>query len=135
MSISNGASPLESGAPRPQAQNQENPAAAANGGRHRRRILYGIFVLAAVAAGVFAYWLIFMWGIVYTDDARFAGHLVDVAPEINGRVIEVAVHEGQFIHKDAVIFRLDPAIAQAAMDRAEATLVSARASLASSDAL
>jgi membrane fusion protein (multidrug efflux system) len=91
--------------------------------------------LAAIAAGVFAYWLIFMWGIVYTDDARFAGHLVDVAPEINGRVIDVAVHEGQFIHKDAIIFRLDPAIAQAALDHAEASLVSAQASLASSNAL
>ncbi len=126
---------MEYGAARKQAQNQENPAPAANGGRRRKTILYGIYILAAVSAGVVAYWLIFMWGIVYTDDARFGGHLVDVAPEINGRVIDVAVHEGQFIRKDTIIFRLDPAIAQAALDHAEALLVSARAGLASSNAL
>ena len=40
-----------------------------------------------------------MRGIVYTDDARFSGHLVDIAPEINGRLIDVAVHEGTFVKK------------------------------------
>jgi hypothetical protein len=37
-----------------------------------------------IAAGVFGYWFFFMRGIVFTDDARFAGHLVDLAPEISG---------------------------------------------------
>ena len=50
----------------------------------------------------------------------FAGHLVDVAPEINGRLIDVAVHEGLFIRKGTVVFRLDPAIPQAVLDQAEA---------------
>jgi multidrug resistance efflux pump len=76
-----------------------------------------------------------MRGIVYSDDARFGGHLVDVAPEINGRLIEVAVREGQFIQKGAIVFRLDPAIPQAALNQAEASLVSAKATLASSEAL
>jgi membrane fusion protein (multidrug efflux system) len=76
-----------------------------------------------------------MRGIVFTDDARFAGHLVDIAPEINGRVIEVAVHEGLFIRTGTVVFRLDPAIPQATLNQAEASLVSARAALASSEAL
>jgi membrane fusion protein (multidrug efflux system) len=135
MSISNGQSPLEPRAPSAQSQSPEASSAAANGERRRKRILLGIYILAAIAAGVFAYWLIFMWGIVYTDDARFSGHLVDIAPEINGRVIEVAVHEGQFTRKDAVIFRLDPSMAQAALDHAEASLASAQAGLASSTAL
>jgi multidrug resistance efflux pump len=76
-----------------------------------------------------------MRGIVYSDDARFGGHLVDLAPEINGRLIEVAVREGQFIQKGAIVFRLDPAIPQAALNQAEASLVSAKATLASSEAL
>jgi len=114
---------------------QANGAPPPNGERRRRRILAGIGAVAAIGAGVLLYWLLFMRGIVYTDDARFAGHLVDVAPEVNGRVIEVAVHEGQFARRGALLFRLDPAIAQARLDQAEALLVSARANLASSVAI
>jgi len=112
-----------------------NGANGTNGERRRRGILYGLITVAVIAAGVFGYWFLFMRGIVYTDDARFAGHLVDLAPEINGRVISVDVHEGQFIRKGTLIFRLDPAIPQAAMNQAEAALVSAKAALASNEAL
>jgi multidrug resistance efflux pump len=84
---------------------------------------------------VFGYWFLFMRGIVFTDDARFAGHLVDIAPEINGRLIDVAVHEGLYTHKGTVVFRLDPAIPQAALNQAEAAQVSARANLGLSEAL
>jgi membrane fusion protein (multidrug efflux system) len=94
----------------------------------------GIGVLAVIAAGVFAYWFFFMRGIVFTDDARFGGHLVDLAPEINGTIVEVTVHEGQFARQGAVIFRLDPAILQAMLSQAEAALVSAKANPASSEA-
>jgi membrane fusion protein (multidrug efflux system) len=76
-----------------------------------------------------------MRGIVFTDDARISGHLVDVAPEISGRLISVAVHEGVFVRKGTVVFQLDPAIPQAALQQAEAALVSARASLRLSKAL
>jgi membrane fusion protein (multidrug efflux system) len=129
MSTSDGpSSPAPAGAG---AQPREN----ANGERRRKSIIIGAAVVAAIALAVFAYWLFFMWGIVYTDDARFSGHLVDLAPEVSGRMIDLTVHEGQFAHKGDVIFRLDPAIAQAALDRAEATLISAQAGAASSSAL
>jgi membrane fusion protein, multidrug efflux system len=102
--------------------------------RRSRKILLGVGIVAAIAIGVIAYWFFFMRGIVFTDDARFSGHLVDLAPEINGTIVEVAVHEGEFARKGAVIFRLDPAILQAALSQAEAALVSAKANLASSEA-
>jgi len=126
---------MDERAPSPVSLEQENSAAAGNGERRRKRILIGIATLAAIALGVLAYWFFFLRGIVFTDDARFSGHLVDIAPEINGRLVEVAVHEGQFVHKGDLIFRLDPEIPQAALDRAEANLVSARASAASSAAI
>ena len=91
--------------------------------------------MGAIAVFVLGYWLVFLRGIVFTDDARFAGHLVDVAPEINGRLTEVAVHEGQFVRKGTVVYRLDTSIPQAALNQSEAALVSAKAGLASSEAL
>lgn len=106
-----------------------------NGVRHRRRVLGGIGVLAAIAAAVFLYWLIFLRGFVYTDDARISGHLVDVAPEIGGRLIEVEVREGQFAQAGAVVFRLDPAIPEAALRQVQASLVAAQAGLVLNQAL
>jgi multidrug resistance efflux pump len=135
MSTAEKSSSSELRTPQEPTANHVNSRSGGNGGRHRQRILFGIGVVAAIAVGVSAYWFFFMRGIVYTDDARFAGHLVDIAPEISGRVIEVAVHEGLFIPKGTVVFRLDPAIPQAALDQAEASLVSAKAGLASSEAL
>ena len=130
-----GQSSLDSKTPQNTRALQEDSEPWANGARRRQRILLGIGVLALITAGLLGYWYLFMRGIVYSDDARFGGHLVDLAPEINGRLIEVAVREGQFIQKGAIVFRLDPAIPQAALNQAEASLVSAKATLASSEAL
>ena len=113
----------------------QNAAPNGNGERRRQRVTVGIAILAAIALGVFIYWFFFIRGIVYTDDARFSGHMVDLAPEINGRLIEVDVREGTFVRKGTVIFRLDPSIPQAALNGAEAALASARASLALSEAM
>jgi len=106
-----------------------------NGGRRNRMLRMGIMILATMAAVTFAYWFIFMRGIVYTDDARIGGHMVDVSPEISGRLIEVAVHEGLFVHKGAVVFRLDPAMPDSSLKQAEAKLLSARATLDSSESI
>ncbi|MGD1029514.1 MAG: biotin/lipoyl-binding protein [Opitutaceae bacterium] len=132
MSTTEGTSPGTEGS---QSAGRQDAGPNGNGGRRRDRIKWGIAILAVIAVCVFAYWFLFVRGIVYTDDARFSGHLVDVAPEINGRLIDVGVREGTFVNKGAVLFRLDPSIPQAALNEAEASLASARASLALSEAM
>jgi membrane fusion protein (multidrug efflux system) len=135
ISVTDGPLSSESGTPQNATVSKMDPDPRPNGARRRQRILLGVGVLALIAVGVFGYWYFFMRGIVYSDDARFGGHLVDLAPEINGRLVEVAVHEGQFIPEGAIVFRLDPAIPQAALSQAGASLASAKANLASSEAL
>ena len=125
---------IETGAAGREAKDALDSVRPPNGELRRRRILIGICAVASMAACVLAYWFVFMKGIVYTDDARFAGHMVDVASEINGRVTDVTVHEGMFARRGEVIFRLDPAIPQARLDQAEALLASSRANLASGEA-
>ena len=105
-----------------------------NGIGRRRNIVIGLALLVAVAAGITGYWFFFMRGFVATDDARLGGHLVDLAPEINGRLTEVLFHEGQAVHRGEDVFRLDATNARAALGQAEAALVSARANLASCQA-
>jgi membrane fusion protein, multidrug efflux system len=102
--------------------------------QRRNRILAGIGILAAVAAGISAYWFFEVRGTVFTDDARLAGHLVDVAPELNGRLIQVTVREGQSVHRGDILFNLDPITPQVAVSHAEAVLESAKAAATASQA-
>ncbi|HEX8362979.1 MAG TPA: efflux RND transporter periplasmic adaptor subunit [Longimicrobium sp.] len=53
---------------------------------------------------------------------------VDISADISGRVIEVAVEEGEWVDKGDLLLRIDPTRYQAAVYRAEASLAQAQAS-------
>lgn len=55
---------------------------------------------------------------------------VDVSADISGRVIEVAVDEGDWVERGALLLRIDPTSFQAAVRRAEASVAQARAQAA-----
>jgi len=112
----------------------EGRRSAPNPWHRSGRVLAGVAVLGLVAAGIAGYWFFFLRGVVSTDDARFAGHLVDLAPEINGTIVAVPVHEGQFVRQGAVVFQLEASLLESALQQTEAGLNSARASLVSSEA-
>ncbi|HEX8362406.1 MAG TPA: efflux RND transporter periplasmic adaptor subunit [Longimicrobium sp.] len=52
---------------------------------------------------------------------------VDISADIMGRVIQVAVEEGQWVDKGALLLRIDPSQYQSAMRRAEAAVAQSRA--------
>lgn len=90
----------------------------------------GVLVVVAVA--------LFVWltGGRYesTDDAyvRVAG--VDISTNVNGRVIEVDVHENQRVKAGDVLFRLDPQPFQIAAEQANAELANAALKIQSTQA-
>src|SRR5919205_1004914 len=47
---------------------------------------------------------------------------VDLSADITGRIVELAVKEGQMVSKGQFLLRIDPAQAQAAVQRAEAAV-------------
>ncbi len=57
-----------------------------------------------------------------TDDASIDGEVVHVAPLVGGRIIELAVHENQLVHKGDLLFRIDPVSYQINVTAAEANL-------------
>jgi membrane fusion protein (multidrug efflux system) len=63
-----------------------------------------------------------MKGVVYSDDARFGGHLVDLSPEIGGPLIDLPVKEGDRVLKGQKVFQIDPAFPQSALTEALAKL-------------
>ena len=61
-----------------------------------------------------------------TDNAYVQTSRTAISTSIDGRVVEIAVHENQPVKKGQVLFRLDPADYQVAVSEAEAALAQAR---------
>jgi membrane fusion protein (multidrug efflux system) len=91
--------------------------------RLRLPLLIAAPVVAIVAAVVF-----YLHGGRYqsTDNAYLQSGLVSVGANVSGQVVSVAVRENQLVRKGEVLFTLDPAPFQAAVDEAAAALADAR---------
>lgn len=87
--------------------------------RLRKPLLFAVPLLVLIGALAF-----YLHGGRYqsTDDAFLDAGMVSVSPNVAGRVIEVDVHNNQHVHKGDVLFRIDPAPFQAAVDEAQAQL-------------
>ncbi|MDN7875213.1 biotin/lipoyl-binding protein [Burkholderia aenigmatica] len=56
----------------------------------------------------------------WTRDARVSAHVVRIAPEVSGTVVEVAVIDNQRVAKGDVLYRIDPQRFALAVEQAEA---------------
>ena len=63
---------------------------------------------------------------VSTDNAYVQRDMVSVAPEVNGIIGEVLVHENQRVHRGDVLFRIDPRSYRIALAQANAQIASAQ---------
>jgi len=99
-----------------------------------RRIVVVSCILAVLAFATGVYWFFFMRGVVYSDDARVDGDLVDIAPEINGALRQVLVQEGDRVEKGQILFVLDKKYLEASVAQARATLNAARSNLSAQEA-
>ncbi|MBV8778062.1 MAG: HlyD family secretion protein [Alphaproteobacteria bacterium] len=80
---------------------------------------------AVVAIGAL-WWYVTSGRYVSTDDAYVQAARTMISADIAGRVIDVAVHDNQRVTKGQVLYRLDPASYQAAVNDAKAQLGIAR---------
>ena len=77
--------------------------------------------------------VLFGWTLVadrltpYTSDASVRTFVVRIAPEVSGKVIEVAVRDNQIARTGDLLFRIDPTPFRIAVERAEASRLSTRA--------
>jgi multidrug resistance efflux pump len=75
--------------------------------------------------------LLFGWTLVadrltpYTSDASVRAFVVRMAPEVSGKVIEVAVRDNQIVRTGDLLYRIDPTPFGLAVERAEAKLAAA----------
>lgn len=85
--------------------------------------------LGAIALGLFFY----LSGGRYqeTDNGYLQSGLAAVSANVSGPVVSLAVHNNQLVKAGDVLFRIDPAPYQAAVDEAEAELADARTQVSS----
>ena len=92
-----------------------------------RLILMIVVPLVLILAGVY-FWLT---GGRYedTDNAYVTQPIVSISPDVAGRITEIDVKENQQVKAGAVLFKLDQAPFQIALDQANAALSAARLSV------
>ncbi len=92
--------------------------------RRRSRTLRPLLMLGGIAVVIVAslYFWLASGRFVSIDDAYVQAAKVSVSTDVSGPVAEIAVHEGQAVKQGDVLFRLDPAQFQIAVDGAKARL-------------
>jgi membrane fusion protein (multidrug efflux system) len=106
-----------------EAPAQTNGFARPRGKRLRNLLLIGIPVLAIIVGGG-----LYLTGGRYisTDNAYVGAQKVLITPDISGKVINVAVKEGQHVNAGDVLLSLDSQPYQLALDQAKAKLAIAK---------
>jgi len=91
----------------------------------RALLMFSIPLLIAIVG-------LYLWlssgGSVSTDNAAVKQDIVSVSAQVNGPVIEVAVRNGVTVKRGQILFRIDPAPYQVALEQAQAQLAAARLS-------
>ena len=93
------------------------------GKRLRTILLVGLPLLAVIVGSI-----VYLRGgrTISTDNAYVGAQKVLITPDISGKVINVAVREGQQVKPGDVLLTLDPQPYQLALDQAKAKLATAR---------
>jgi membrane fusion protein (multidrug efflux system) len=94
--------------------------------RYRRVLLLVVLPLVALLAGLTFY--LNGGRYVTTDDAYVGAQKVLITPDISGKIISVAVKEGQQVSTGDVMFQIDPVPFQLALAQARAKLDDAKTS-------
>ena len=77
-------------------------------------------ILLAAVAGlvVWSYYVVSPW----TRDGRTRVQVANIAPQVSGQIAELRVVDNQFVHKDEVLYVIDPFDFRTALVNAQATL-------------
>jgi membrane fusion protein (multidrug efflux system) len=106
------------------AETTETVVVKRNGRRSLKTLVMLIVPALLLLAGGY-YW---MTGgkSVGTDDAQVKQDIVSVSPQVNGPVVQVFVKDGSRVKRGDLLFRIDPAPYQVALEQAQAQLAAAR---------
>lgn len=90
-----------------------------------RRVAIMLSLPLLMAAAALWFWLT-SGDTVSTDNAQVGAHVVSIAPEISGRIVDVRVEENQIVKAGDLLYRIDPAPYRIALHEADAAIGDAR---------
>lgn len=94
-----------------------------------RYLLHFIITIAIVAAAAFlsrALWERYMDS-PWTRDGKVRADVINIASDVSGIVVRVAVKDNQLVHKGDLLFTIDPARYRLALDQSKARLSGSKA--------
>ena len=94
-------------------------------GKSALRTVLMLIVPALLISGGAYYWLT-SGGSVGTDDAQVKQDIVSVSAQVTGPIEQVYVRDGRHVKRGDILFRIDPAPFQVALENAEAQLAAAQ---------
>jgi membrane fusion protein (multidrug efflux system) len=102
----------------------------------RSRLAVAALVLGVLVLGLIAWWIWFRTSHSFTDDAFVESDMVELAPRVEGQIVDMLVADSESVKRGQVLARIDPipyqrkvAQAQAALKVAEADHAAAVAAL------
>jgi len=101
----------------------------------RVRIVPFLITFAAIAVAtplVWAMWNVYV-GAPWTRDGTVRAYVVTMAPEVEGRIVELPVADNQFVHKGDLLMVVDPSNYKIAVQLAEAAAKQAQATALNAD--
>ena len=90
-----------------------------------------LLVIPAVVAGLVMFFYLFSGRYVTTDNAYIGAQKVLITPEVSGKVVSIAVQEGQLLKPGDELLAIDPVPYRLAAQEAEARLARVRTDFAS----
>jgi membrane fusion protein (multidrug efflux system) len=101
-------------------------AEAAPAPKRRRWRLALMLSVPLILLGIGAYFYLTSGRYVSTDNAYVEQDMVSVAPEVQGVITEVLVHENERVRRGQVLFRIDPRPYRIALAQADAQIAAAQ---------
>lgn len=92
-----------------------------------RAVLMLIVPLIVIGFGV--YWYVTSGRYVSTDNAYVQQDIIEISPEVGGRIVAVMVEENQQVEAGDILFRIDPEPYRIAVQQAEADISDAQLAL------
>lgn len=86
---------------------------------HKVIVTTSVIILALLAAALM-YWVYLETP--WTRDAQVRANIVGIAPRVEGPIVQIPVKDNQHVKQGDLLFEIDPATFQAAVDNAQAKL-------------
>ena len=86
----------------------------------RKYLVTGSIILVAVLAVLLKYWdyVVNPW----TRDGQVRAEVIQVTPRVSGPIVNLPIHDNQFVKAGQLLFEIDPRTYQASLDQAQAQL-------------